>query len=153
MRIAIRAEGVSLPRALLESIKSRVSIALARFGEHIGQVTTRFWVPAAATPSEQKYCQIEVELRLPKIIRAETMDTDPLVAVNRAANRLARTIIREVTMSRSPPVSAATHADHAPKAKKTSTRQSKARRGEPDGIDGTGSRKNRKTTSTTRRKS
>jgi ribosome-associated translation inhibitor RaiA len=154
MRIAIRAEGVKFPRALLESAKSRVSFALARFGEQIGQVTTRFWVPATRMPTGQKYCQIEVELRLPKTLKVETMDADPLVAVDRAANRLARSIIREVTMSRAAPaISAATLAVFALRAKKTSTRQSKARREEPDGIGGTGSRKNRKTTPTTRTKS
>ena len=41
MRIAIRADGVKLPRVLRESGKRRVGLALTRFGEHIGPVTRK----------------------------------------------------------------------------------------------------------------
>jgi hypothetical protein len=40
-----------------------------------------------------------VELSLPKTLKVEAMDSDPLVAVDRAANRLGRSIIRQLTMN------------------------------------------------------
>lgn len=154
MRIVIRANDVKFPPELRDRIKRRVNFALARFGEHIGQVTARFWVPGTPTPSDQKHCQIEVELRLPKTIKAETTDADPLVAVDRAARRLGRSIVREVTINRAAPaIAAATHAGDPLTAKKTSTQKSKERRGGPDGVGGTGRRKDRKTAPTPRRKS
>jgi ribosomal subunit interface protein len=153
MRIVIRANGVKFTPELREGVKRRVGFALGRFGEHIGQVTTRFWTRATPTSSDQKHCQIEVELKRPKTIKAETVDADPLLAADRAANRLARSIIREMTMNRAAPaISAATHAVHAPKARKTATQKSKEQRGEPDGIGRTRPRKDRKQPSATRRK-
>lgn len=59
----------------------------------------RFWALATPTQTGQKRCQIEAELKLPKTIKAENTHTDVLVAVDRAANRLARAIIREVTVN------------------------------------------------------
>jgi putative sigma-54 modulation protein len=106
MQIAIRSDGVQIPQALRESVELRVRFALARFGEHIGQVTTRFWALSASSEKGHKRCLIEVQLKLPKTIKAETTDRDVLVAVERAVNRLARSIIRELMVKESSPTSA-----------------------------------------------
>ena len=99
MRIALRPNGVSFSRLLRDSLKRRLRFALARYGEHIGGVTMRFWALATPTQTGQKRCQIEAELKLPKTLKAENTHADVLVAVDRAANRLARAIIREVTVN------------------------------------------------------
>src|SRR5450759_2510843 len=99
MRIAIRPNGVTFPRGLRESVKRRLRFALARYGEHIGGVTMRFWALATPTQTGQKRCEIEAELKLPKTIKAEDTHADVLVAVDRAANRIARVLVREVTLN------------------------------------------------------
>ena len=99
MRIAIRADGVRLPRVLRERVTRRVGYALARFGEHIGRVTARLWFSRPPTASGLKRCQIEVELKLPKTIKAETSHSEMLEAVDRAAGRLGRSIARALTVN------------------------------------------------------
>lgn len=97
MKIAIRSSGMQIPKALRDGIKLRLRFALTRFGEHISRVTARFWT----TPTEtgHKRCLVEVELKLPKMVKAETADADVLAAVERAVNRLTRSIVRELTIN------------------------------------------------------
>jgi ribosomal subunit interface protein len=97
MQIAIRSSGMQIPQRVREGVKLRLRFALSRFGEHISRVTTRFWT--TSTKTGHKRCLIEVELKLPKIVKAETTDADVLAAVERAVNRLTRSIVRELTMN------------------------------------------------------
>jgi len=88
---------MQIPQGVRNGVKLRLRFALSRFGEHISRVTTRFWT--TATKMGHKRCLIEVELKVPKIVKAETVDADVLAAVERAVNRLTKSIVRELTMN------------------------------------------------------
>ncbi len=88
---------MQIPQAVRDGVKLRLRFALSRFGEHISRVTTRFW--AASTKTGHKRCLVEVELKLPRMMKAETTDADVLAALERAVNRLTRLIVRELTMN------------------------------------------------------
>jgi len=107
---------MQIPQGVREGVKLRLRFALSRFGEHISRVTARFWTTSAKT--SHKRCLIEVELKLPKIVKAETADADVLAAVERAVNRLTRSIIRELMMTETARPSTGA-ADSKPKVKVT----------------------------------
>jgi putative sigma-54 modulation protein len=94
MQIQIRARHVEVTEVLRVHVERRLGFTLSRFGERIGRVTIRFSDTNGRRGGGDKRCQIDVGLRPSGSARGEDTDTDLGVAVNRAADRVARAVAR-----------------------------------------------------------
>ena len=100
MQIQIRARHVAVTEALHAHVERRLGFALARFGARIGRVLVRFSDPNGHRGGVDKRCQIDVGLRPSGRVRGEDTDADLGVAVNRAADRVARAVARVLERER-----------------------------------------------------
>jgi ribosomal subunit interface protein len=97
VKIQIRERNVEISESLRAHVERRLGYALARFGQRIARVIVRFSdVPG---DGEDKRCQIHVGLRS-RSARVEDTDADPFTAVDRAAERLSRSIARVLERER-----------------------------------------------------
>jgi ribosome-associated translation inhibitor RaiA len=82
MKIKIRFPGTAVTARLRAHVERQVGLALAKFGDGIGEVTVHF-----SDEGRKSHCRIDVALRI-REVRVEHVDVDPARAVDHAAARL-----------------------------------------------------------------
>jgi putative sigma-54 modulation protein len=104
MKIQVRTREVELSEGVRAHLDRRLGLALGRFGERIGKVSVRFTNADARTGGADKRCRIDVSLQ-PRTVTVEDADVDLFIAVDRAADRVSRSVARacEWESSTSPP--------------------------------------------------
>jgi len=100
MQVQIRARHVEVPEVLRAHVERRLGFALARFGVRIGRVLVRFSDTNGDRGGVDQRCQIDVGLRPSGSVQSEDTDADLFVAVNRAADRVARAVARVLARER-----------------------------------------------------
>jgi ribosomal subunit interface protein len=94
MRIVLRARDVMVTPLLRAHVGRRLGLALGRFGERIDKVTVQLMMIAPPGRGVAvKRCRIDVGLR-PRPVVVEDADTNLLVALDRATDRIARSVAR-----------------------------------------------------------
>ena len=76
-----------------DKLEHQLVLVLARFGDRIGVVSVQ--LSDAANLPGYKQCRLEVGLR-PKSVSAEHSDINIFLAVEHAANRVARSVLRTI---------------------------------------------------------
>jgi ribosome hibernation promoting factor len=92
MRFQLRERNIELNTVLRAQVENRLSLALGRYGIRIEKVIVRLSTDGRLD-GEGKQCKIEVGLR-PRTVIAEDSDADLLTAVDRAVNRVSRSVGR-----------------------------------------------------------
>jgi ribosome-associated translation inhibitor RaiA len=92
MKIHIRPRGVTLSKTQCVRLERDLDLALARFGERIERVNVEI---SDGDVAGIKSCEIEVRLK-PQIVKVEVSDTDVFLAVEHAAQRVARSVSRAI---------------------------------------------------------
>lgn len=90
VKIQIRERNVQVSEVLRTHVERRLAFALARYGQRIARVIVRF-SDTDGERADDKRCQIHVGLRS-RSARVEDTDTDLFAAVDRAADRLGRSV-------------------------------------------------------------
>jgi hypothetical protein len=86
LKIQIRPRGLTKPQCV--RLERDLGMELARFGERIDRVIVK-----VSEAEGSKFCEIEVRLK-PQIVRVEISDTDVLLAMEHATQRVARSVSR-----------------------------------------------------------
>ena len=92
MKILIRPRGMTLTKTQCVRLERHLDLALARFGERIDRVIVEL---SHRGGDGFKCCEIEVRLK-PQIVRVESSDTDVFLAMEHAAQRVARSVSRAI---------------------------------------------------------
>ena len=92
MKIQIRPRGVTLTKPQCVGLERDLEIVLARFGERIDRVIVAI---SDGQVEGTKSCEIEVRLK-PQIVKVEVSDTDVFLAMEHAAQRVARSVSRTI---------------------------------------------------------
>ena len=98
MKIKIRARDVNITKALRSHVELRLGFALSRFGEHIGDVAVELSKSDEHRDHLEKRCRIAVSL--PRGVKVQETDVDVFAAVNRAADRAARSVAHAIERDR-----------------------------------------------------
>ena len=93
MRLHLRARNIMLTPLLRAHVGRRLGLALGRFGERIDKVTVQLMKALPAGGVAVKRCRIDVGLR-PRPVTVEDADINLLVALDRATDRIARSVAR-----------------------------------------------------------
>jgi putative sigma-54 modulation protein len=93
MQILLRARNVKVTQLLRAHVGERLGLALGRFAERIDKVTVHLMNAPPGRRSAEKRCRIAVGLR-PRPISVEDADVDLLVALDRATERISRSVAR-----------------------------------------------------------
>lgn len=100
MQIEIHARDFVLTDGLREAVERRLRFALGRFDERPLRVTVRLSDINGPRGGEDKHCAIRVRVGgLPDLVVEDT-ETDLYAAVNRATERVARTLRRKLQRGR-----------------------------------------------------
>ena len=92
MQLSIRARNTEISRTLEEWIERRLCLALAKFGGRISRMTVLLEDINGPRGGVDQRCRVEVLLVPSGKIEAEATDTDVVLAVSRATNRIARRV-------------------------------------------------------------
>jgi ribosome-associated translation inhibitor RaiA len=92
MKIQIRPRGMALTKTQYARLQRDLELALARFGERIDRVIVGI---SEGEVGGLKSCEIELRLK-PTILKVEDSDTDVSLAIDHAAQRLARSVGRAI---------------------------------------------------------
>ena len=95
MKIQIRPRGMTLTRTRCVRLERDLHLLLARFSEQIDRVIVQI---SDGKVEGLKACRIEVRLK-PRIVKVEDSDTDVFVAVEHAAQRVARSVSRAIEIA------------------------------------------------------
>lgn len=100
MKTEIQARNFPLTKALRNYVNRRLSFALSGRDSHILRVIVHLTDINGPRGGEDKCCHIQIQLaRLPDVIIEDT-ETDMYVAIDRAANRVGRTVQRKLERKR-----------------------------------------------------
>ncbi|MBS1849617.1 MAG: hypothetical protein JST79_01785 [Acidobacteria bacterium] len=88
MQMQTRIQGADINLALQSYVDRRLRFALSRFGDRVGQITTRLFRQNGAVPAMT--CRIEAEMVPFGSIRVEECDQDVFCAIDRATGRIGR---------------------------------------------------------------
>lgn len=94
MRVMIHGQGITVDRALKEHAQRRLQFALSRFSTRIRDVFVRLTDVNGQRGGVDKRCRIVASLIPSGTVVIEDMDADSVVAIDRAADRMGRTIAR-----------------------------------------------------------
>jgi len=94
MKIQIRPHGVTLTKTQCARLQHDLDMALARFGERIDRVIVDI---SDGHVEGVKSCAIEVRLKR-QIVKLEVSDTNVVVAMEHAAQRVARSVSRTIEL-------------------------------------------------------
>ena len=92
MKIQIRPRGMTLTKTQCVRLHRDLDAVLARYGTRIDRVVVDISVGEGAG---FKLCEIEVRLK-PQIVKVEHSDTDVYLAMEHAAQRVARSVSRAI---------------------------------------------------------
>jgi ribosomal subunit interface protein len=93
MKIQFSERNVEVTETLRAHVAGRLGLALGRFAQRIERVVVHFSNEDGARAARETRCQLGVSLR-PRVVKAEDRDPDLFVAVDRATDRLARSVAR-----------------------------------------------------------
>ena len=96
--ILVRSQKVEVTAALRIDIERRIALALGRFGDQVGRVIVDCSESSDPLDGGGKRCQIAIDL--PRAVRVQDTDPDLLTAINRAADRAARSVARALDRER-----------------------------------------------------
>lgn len=96
MEIRLTARNVELSDDLREHIERRIYFALSRFGHRIRKVDVKVEDINGPRGGMDKRCSVIVRIAPGRRVAIEDSDSDILVAVDRAADRLGRAVAREI---------------------------------------------------------
>lgn len=99
MNIHIRNSSVAVTESLRAHVERRLGLALGRFGAEIGRVVVSFADTDGTEGAATKMCH--VTLALPRSLHITEADADVFAAVDRAADRAARSVARRLELERS----------------------------------------------------
>jgi ribosome-associated translation inhibitor RaiA len=99
VKIHIRAQRLKLTHAQRLHAEQQLGLALGRFGDRIGRVVGRLWEDTDHGASLGKRCRIEVTIH-PRKVCVEEADIDLLIAINRAAHRVSRSVAHALERER-----------------------------------------------------
>ena len=99
MKLILRGDDRLLAQAQKAKAQLQVELALGRFGEEVQTVVLRFSKGAEGAGQQTQRCQIIVDIK-PRRIRVEHTDSDLTVALERAADKAARSIARALDEER-----------------------------------------------------
>jgi len=101
MQIEIQAVEFDLTDALREHVQRRLHFALSRFEGRVARVIVRLSDLNGPRGGADKNCRLQIRVHgLPDVI-IEDVEADLYVAINRAADRAARTVERQLRRARS----------------------------------------------------
>jgi putative sigma-54 modulation protein len=101
MQIAIQARGFSLTAAIESHVRRRLDFTLARGASRMRRVDVRLSDLNGPRGGVDKRCLIEVRLDgLPPVV-VEDVQSDLYTAIDRAAGRAARTVVRRLALNNS----------------------------------------------------
>jgi ribosome hibernation promoting factor len=98
IKIQIRRRDVEVTDVLRSHVERRVSFALGRFADRVGNVIVRFSLLEDDALGAHKRCQIEVSLR-PQRVEVEDIAADLFAAVNHATDRAVRSVTRALELA------------------------------------------------------
>lgn len=98
MQIAIQARGFSLTEALEKHVKNRVGFTFSRAASRVRRVHVRLSDLNGPRGGVDKCCLIEVRLDGLAAIVVDDVQPDIYTAINRAAGRAARTVLRRLSL-------------------------------------------------------
>jgi ribosome-associated translation inhibitor RaiA len=99
VKIQIRARRFKLTQAQRAHAEMRLGLALGRFGDRIGSVVGHLWEEEDHGTYQGKRCRIEVAVH-PRKVCVEEADTDLLIAIDRAAARVSRSVAHALERER-----------------------------------------------------
>ncbi len=102
MKVKVQVRGLTFEvgQALQEHAERRLLFALGRFAAQLDTVQVRLSDVNGPRGGPDKVCQVVARLTRWGAVRAEETDADAYVAVTRAAERLGRSVAREVERRR-----------------------------------------------------
>jgi len=99
MEIEIQARNFSLTRAMRAHIERRLGFALSTCYRHVRRILVRLSDINGPRGGSDKRCQLEVMLPGQAVVVEDT-EADLYVAINRAASRAGRTVMRQLRRKR-----------------------------------------------------
>lgn len=99
MNIDIKTQGFGLTPGLRDHVADRVSTSLGRFEERVRQVTVRLSDLNGPRGGIDKQCQLMLRVDRARSIVVRDIAEDLYVAVDRAAERAGRTLVRRLKCS------------------------------------------------------
>jgi len=99
MKFILRGDDRSMAQAEKAKARLQVELALGRFGEQVKTVVLRFSKGAHGSGPQTQRCQIIADIK-PRRVRVEHTDPDLTVALERAADKAARSIARALDEER-----------------------------------------------------
>jgi putative sigma-54 modulation protein len=100
MKVGIRARHIELTEALLAHVERRLRFALSRFGQKIRLAAAQLAAINEPRGGVDKQCRVTVTLSPSGKVMAEATDADLHTAIDRAADRLERSVTRELRRRR-----------------------------------------------------
>lgn len=100
MKFGIRGRHIELTAPLLAHVERRLRFALSRFGQKIRLVAVQLTDLNGPRGGLDKQCRVRVALSPSGRVMAEAIDADLPTAIDRAADRLERSVTRELERRR-----------------------------------------------------
>ena len=100
MKFGIRGRHIELTAALLAHVESRLRFAWSRFGQRIRHATVRLTDLNGRRGGVDKQCKVTVTLSPSVKVMVEATDADLHSAIDRAADRVERSVTRELERRR-----------------------------------------------------
>ena len=100
MNFSIRGRHIELTAALLAHVERRLRFALSRFGQKIRQVAVQLLDLNGPRGGLDKQCRVTVTLSPSGKVMVGATDADLPTAIDRAADRLERSVIRALERAR-----------------------------------------------------
>ena len=100
MKIDIRGRHVELTETLLAHTERRLRFALSRFGQRIRHVTVQLTDLNGPRGGVDKQCRVTVTLSPSRRVMVEATDADLPTAIDRAADRVERSVTRDLEWMR-----------------------------------------------------
>jgi putative sigma-54 modulation protein len=94
MLMELHTSGVSMEKGLREHIERRLSFALSRFGANVMKAIVTLADTNGPKGGVDKSCRIVIRVRGIGEVVADVIDTEWLIAVDRATNRIGHSVAR-----------------------------------------------------------
>lgn len=109
MNLQIQAQAFSLTDGIRQHVASRLDYALSHGRDVVSSITVRLSDVNGPRGGEDKCCGIEVRLKGAPALIVEDVQADLYAAIDRAAERIGRTLDRRLARRREYPVPLAAH--------------------------------------------
>ena len=96
MIVDLRAQGFTLTPALAVHVRRRLGFVLTRHSAHIQRVAVRLGDENGPRGGVDKYCRIQVNLLDAPFAIVEDVGTDLYAAIDRAADRVGRVVVKHL---------------------------------------------------------